>query len=255
MHTAGTSTVGRLFCRRASRSNASGRKTEAAEAFLLLKIGGMCDQAAGRSNSGVVIRRHLDCSRICEATSHHRFGGLGGRQSKVGLWTQWLTQHHGLLARPLVPVNDGEVSTRLERLAYGGRQPGTIGDTMESVRQEDKIDGPRRESGQLIGVADQEVAVRQAALFKARAGSTSIATTCRASLAICKVNQSSPEQRSMTSIPGLMPTAVSRPTGSGHSASHHPAAGISVASKNPDGFMIRSEERIARRARGGGAHA
>ena len=57
-------------------------------------------------------------------------------------------------------------------------------------------------------------------------------------MAICRVNQPSPEHRSMTSIPGLTPTALSTPAGSGHSASHHPAVGISVPSKNPAGLLV-----------------
>src|SRR5882724_9050593 len=62
----------------------------------------------------------------------------------------------------------------------------------------------------------------------------SIAVTCRAILAMCRVNHPSPEHRSTTSMPERIPTAASTAAGSGHSASHHPAEGISVASKKPD---------------------
>ena len=48
----------------------------------------------------------------------------------------------------------------------------------------------------------------------------------------------SPEQRSITSMPGLIPTAASTPAGSGHSASHHPALGISVPWKNPGRSLV-----------------
>src|SRR5690348_13091185 len=61
----------------------------------------------------------------------------------------------------------------------------------------------------------------------------SIAATWRATFAICKVNQPSPEHRSITSMPGFRPTLASTPAGSGHNASHQPAVGISVPSKNP----------------------
>src|SRR5215831_2621364 len=41
MHTAGTSTASSSFCRRASRSKASGRKTDGASGLLLARIGGI----------------------------------------------------------------------------------------------------------------------------------------------------------------------------------------------------------------------
>src|SRR5262245_43660974 len=76
----------------------------------------------------------------------------------------------------------------------------------------------------------------------------STAITHLAIRAIGTVNQPSPEHRSMTSRPDLMPTAVSTPAGSGHNASHHPAVGISVPSKNPAGgtlmTVIRSSLRL-----------
>ena len=57
------------------------------------------------------------------------------------------------------------------------------------------------------------------------------APTRFASFAICNVNQPSPQHRSITFIPELMPTAASTVAGLGHSASHQPAAGISVTFK------------------------
>src|SRR3954454_11530807 len=65
----------------------------------------------------------------------------------------------------------------------------------------------------------------------------SIAQTVRTRRASGKVNHPSPQQRSTTSMPGLMPTAKSTLAGSGHKASHHPGSGIPVPSKNPDIVM------------------
>src|SRR5581483_9276673 len=62
----------------------------------------------------------------------------------------------------------------------------------------------------------------------------SIAVTCRATFAIGSVNQPSPQQRSTAALmPGSNPAALSTPAGSGQSASHQLASGISVPTKNP----------------------
>jgi hypothetical protein len=51
MQIAGTSTVARRFCRRASRSSAAGRKTEGEDGFLLSGSG--MDQDIERSNTAL----------------------------------------------------------------------------------------------------------------------------------------------------------------------------------------------------------
>ena len=71
----------------------------------------------------------------------------------------------------------------------------------------------------------------------------SIATTRPASFAICSVNQPSPQHRSITFMPGRTPTAASTFAGSGHSASHQPAVGISVPSKKPGSLAIATDHR------------
>src|ERR1700746_1751241 len=80
---------------------------------------------------------------------------------------------------------------------------------------------------------DKPDSFRRTCATSSNVGSMSIAATWRAILAICKVNQPSPEHRSITSMPGFRPTLESTPAGSGHNASHQPAVGISVPSKNP----------------------
>src|SRR4029077_20829317 len=65
-----------------------------------------------------------------------------------------------------------------------------------------------------------------------------IAITRRAAFAIGNVNQPSPQHRSTTFVPARRPTARNTSEGSGHSASHQPAAGISVPSKKPGSFAI-----------------
>jgi hypothetical protein len=42
----------------------------------------------------------------------------------------------------------------------------------------------------------------------------------------------------MTSMSEMMPIALSKPAGSGHRASHHPAVGISVPSKKPGCLLV-----------------
>src|SRR4051812_16607806 len=66
----------------------------------------------------------------------------------------------------------------------------------------------------------------------------SIATIRRAAFAIGNVNQPSPQHRSTTFMPARRPTARNTSEGSGHSASHQPAAGISVPPKTPGRFAI-----------------
>src|ERR1043166_2335852 len=71
----------------------------------------------------------------------------------------------------------------------------------------------------------------------------SIAVTDRAVLAIGRVNQASPEHRSMMSMPGAIPTAVTTAPGSGHNARHQPATGISVPGKNPGRWSATNDAR------------
>ena len=70
----------------------------------------------------------------------------------------------------------------------------------------------------------------------------SIVTTWRAIFVIWSVNQPSPEHRSSTSMPARIPTLASTPPVSGHNASHQPAVGISVPSKNPGGLSVTAAE-------------
>ncbi len=72
----------------------------------------------------------------------------------------------------------------------------------------------------------------------------SMATTRRAIFAIGSVNQPSPAQRSIASIPGASPTARSTPAGSRHSACHQAASGISVPSKKSGCFSIATFRNI-----------
>src|SRR5262245_29868925 len=70
-----------------------------------------------------------------------------------------------------------------------------------------------------------------------------MAITRRAILPICSVNQPSPEHRSTTVMPPATPTAASTLAGSGQSASHHPAVGISVPWKKPGGLDMAVRSR------------
>jgi hypothetical protein len=82
---------------------------------------------------------------------------------------------------------------------------------MESVREEHEVGPVRYKFGYVVGVARHELAVGDAVIVKAMRDwarsfwSMSTAVTWLAILAICKVNQPSPEHRSTTFIPGRMP--------------------------------------------------
>src|SRR4051812_38868814 len=80
------------------------------------------------------------------------------------------------------------------------------------------------------------LSVKRFRAILSKSWSMSMAITRRAILAIWSVNQPSPEQRSITSMPGFTPTFARTPAGSGHKASHQPAVGISVPSKKPGGL-------------------
>src|ERR1043166_5697817 len=180
---------------------------------------------------------------MLEAPCNHRLCSLWG-QPKLGLRTARFAQHRGLLARTLMPVDDSEAPVWHQRFADSLGRANTIWHAMERVRHEDEVSRPGRKTGKLIGIARAKLAIADAAFFsrvRATSNSTrsmSMATTCRAILAICKVNQPSPEHRSMTPIPRLTPTAISTPAGSGHSTSHQPAVGISVPSKKPGRLLV-----------------
>ncbi len=143
-----------------------------------------------------------------------------------------------------MPIDDGESSQRFEGIADRARQARLIRDAVESVREIHEIHRPGPQAGDFVGVRRDEIAVILVASrtrwrpTSSKAGSVSIATTRRAISAICSVNHPSPEHRSTTSIPDLMPTLPSTPAGSGHSACHQPALGISVPWKNPLGFSV-----------------
>lgn len=68
-----------------------------------------------------------------------------------------------------MPVDDREPSVWLQDVADCAGQTRTITDTVEGIRQEDEVNRSARETGKLIGIAREKLAVARAAFFKARA--------------------------------------------------------------------------------------
>ena len=56
-----------------------------------------------------------------EAARFDRLDGLLRRHPQVSLWSPWLAQDCGFLARPLMPVDNGKAPARLQRFVYGLR--------------------------------------------------------------------------------------------------------------------------------------
>jgi len=69
-----------------------------------------------------------------------------------------------------MPVDDREPSVRLQDVADSARQARTIRNTVEGIRHEDEVNRSARETGKLIGIAREKLAVAHATFFKARAG-------------------------------------------------------------------------------------
>src|SRR6185503_9449063 len=102
-------------------------------------------------DDGVVIGWQLDKFREYEAARFDRPDGLSRRHPQFSLWPPRLAQDRGVLARPLMPVDDGKAPARLQRRVYGSRQARLIGDAVQGVRHEHEIDQPARERGEFVG--------------------------------------------------------------------------------------------------------
>src|SRR5450830_435038 len=138
-----------------------------------------------------------------------------------------------------MPIHNCEMSVRHKRRSHGACESCSLRHAMKCVRYEHKISRLRYHLVDIISVSFDKLAIvmpfstRRTWAKSRKLRSISIEVTCRASLAICNVNQPSPEHRSITSMPDVMPTWARILAGSGHSASHQPAVGISVPLKNP----------------------
>src|SRR5882724_2621490 len=162
MQSAGTSTVARRFCRRASRKSAVGWKTDGDDGFLLSRSG-MGSRRRAFKHRAVMIRRHFNNAMKFKAARLDGLGGLAGRHSQFGFWTARLAQDRGFLARPPMPVHHRKQSRWQKRIVNRTRQPRSIRYAVEGVCQEHKIDRPRPQPGEFVRVPRYEIAIRDTA--------------------------------------------------------------------------------------------
>src|SRR5262245_6751894 len=160
MQTAGTSMVAIRFCRRASRSSASGRKTEGDDGFLWSSSGGIVfSERSAFEHGSVMIGRQFDA--LCEPkfACFDRLGRLLWRHPQFCLWASRLAKDRRFLTWSLMPVDDRKTPTRLQCPPHSSRQTRPIGDTMKGIRHEYEVNGPSCKSIDVIGITLQEVAI------------------------------------------------------------------------------------------------
>lgn len=89
MQTAGTSTVGIPFCRRASRSSAAGRNTDGEDGFLLSNKGAC--STGPLKQSAIVVGRDLNLVAEFEAARLDTNDGLFWRHPQMRRWPSRLS--------------------------------------------------------------------------------------------------------------------------------------------------------------------
>src|SRR5215475_6538987 len=117
----------------------------------------------------IMIWGHLDNLREFKTARFDSLDCLLRRHSQFRHWPTRFAQDCRLLARTLMPVNDGKVAGRLERLAHSLRQSGPIRNAMKGICHEDKINGPASKFCNVVSVARHEIAIRHAVLVAAMA--------------------------------------------------------------------------------------
>jgi hypothetical protein len=116
-----------------------------------------------------VIRQQLDKPREFQAARFDRLDGHFWRYSHFGLWPARFAQDRCILAREPMPVDDGKMAGGLQGFAYSLRQSQSIGDSVEGIRQKNKVTRSWHKLGEVMRIPFYKVAIRYSAFSETMA--------------------------------------------------------------------------------------
>src|SRR5262249_25716846 len=123
-------------------------------------------RARTAKNDTIVIGRYFDQLGELQPASLHRFNRFFGRHSQFSLRASWFAKNGRLVARSFVPIDDCKQTIWFQCGPHSLGKPSAVGNTMEGIRQKNKI-GRSSQLRDVIGVTRDELAIVYIAFKKA----------------------------------------------------------------------------------------